>query len=930
MPPALTKILKNGHGIHLSSPPAAVRTDSEGKAMCSIELQPHMRPIEDDDDNLQQKMWNLSSFHSLDSCLLDTPASPLLSPCLQTSDSQCETMSLSSPNSLVNLLFFNKGSRDSHQVASVFPDVPDMFLAPGPEHNRQQACLLHGRSVAPECGPDGGDVHHSSLNLISVFPSYPQWEFTSQGHKHVFAPPPSLTWERAVGTGCPPPASAQPCIDRVNPDQLTSKAVLEEAAKAQLSRQIGLRSQAWRLRKRLETLLGEHAVRHCNQQLEGLAKHCQLGDLSFDCHDSSQESNKPHFPWLDSPIASSSFSEVEEFSHFSQVVLRGLQEGLDSEATASSSSDEEPEEEKIQNRISSISRSSCERQWLEDRAEISSRWSWLELRLAALEGNIQQLVDLSKRIRSTKSGVVLADSQPLTDRQIQQTLLKEMAGLSYSDPDNEPYSPTRLLHNIERQSAQLSQIVNSLISPLSFSPLSKQPQTWKDKGTLPSGQRGDNVFVPASSKKRRLGTRRLFKADLSCVCARTRPLVTYQKPRLFTFNSHSPGSPLDSGKSMTTLSSLLSSSCSSCSSCDPVASCSDPDCSSSRVLSSDTLNFQAHPVSSLTFGMPTYHHMKRILAREVWSQRPLVINSPANYKQHSSTPLHNSHKYKQHTRHHKSRVMGLSPIRLSVSTRGQHSKASQRKKKRRRIHRLLEEEEDVLYQLCDPEESSDDVLEESYTHASHKQVPRGFVRRRQGESVYNINNIVIPMPLAKVEKLQYKEILIPSWRVVDTQPLMEEPEKEGGQETGQAENLSDEVFAQRHLALERKEKSRWSSWDKRKHCRHPTRSGSRLLGSRGGMYTSGEESSVEWSCTQLDLDDSLRSEEWLPQTPWEPRVFPLDEVEEVALLSEKEVPLGFTAISSPSSTSKNSSSCPAPPQSSYATLPSVGHSKNSS
>lgn len=42
-----------------------------------------------------------------------------------------------------------------------------------------------------------------------------------------------------------------------------------------------------------------------------------------------------------------------------------------------------------------------------------------------------------------------------------------------------------------------------------------------------------------------------------------------------------------------------------------------------------------------------------------------------------------------------------------------------------------------------------------------------------------------------------------------------------------------------------------------------SRSGSRLLGSGGGMYTSGEESSVEWSCAQLDLDDSLRSEEWL-------------------------------------------------------------------
>lgn len=922
MAPALTKILKNGHGIHLSSPPATVRTDSDGRAMCSIELQPHMRPIDDDDNDLQQKMWNLA----LPFSLLDAPSNPPLSPCPQTSDSQCETMSLPSPNSLVSLLSFKKGSRDSHHVASVFPDVPDMFLVPGPEHNRQHICLPHGWSAAPECQPYGGDVYHSSLNLTSVCPPYPQWELTSQGHTHLFAPPPSLRQEKAAGMVCPPPVSAQPCIDRVSPDQLTSRAVLEEAVKAQFSRQTDLRSRALKLRKRLQILLGEQTVRHCNQQLEGLAKHSQDGDLSFDCLNSPQESSKLSFPWLELPIASSSFSEVGEFSHSNQVVLRGLQEALDSEATASSSSDEEPVEEKICSRISSISSSCCEKQWLEERAELSSRWTWLELRLAELEGRILQLEGVHKHIRSMKGRVVLADSQPLTDRQIQQTLLKEMAGLSCtaSDPDNEPCSPTRLLHNIERQSAQLSQIVNSLMPPLSFSPLSKQSQTCKDRRTLPSGQRGD-VFLPVSSKRKRLGTRRLFKADASCVCARTRPLVTYHKPRLFTFNSYGSGSPLHSRKSTATFSSSLSSSSCSCySSCDPIVSCSDPDCSSSGV-SSDTFSFRRHPVSSLSFGTPTSHHVKRVPGREVWSQRPLVVNSPANYKRHSSTPLHNSHEYKQNARHRKSRVMGLSPIRLLVSARSRHSKASQRRRKRRRIRRLLEDEEDALYQLCDPAESSDDVLEESYSHASHKQASQGFVRKRQGENVYNINNIVIPMPLVKVEKLQYKEILIPSWRVVDIQPLMEmEPEK--------AEALSDEVFAQRHLALEQKEKLRWSSWDKRKHRRRPTRSGSRLLGSGGGMYTSGEESSVEWSCAQLDLDDSLRSEEWLPQTPWEPRVFPLDEDKEGALLSDEQekVPYGCLGISSASSTSKNSNSQPAPSQACYATLPSGGQSKNSS
>lgn len=46
--------------------------------------------------------------------------------------------------------------------------------------------------------------------------------------------------------------------------------------------------------------------------------------------------------------------------------------------------------------------SSSERQWLEERVELSSRWSWLQLRLSELDGRIQQLVELHRNICSTK------------------------------------------------------------------------------------------------------------------------------------------------------------------------------------------------------------------------------------------------------------------------------------------------------------------------------------------------------------------------------------------------------------------------------------------------------------------------------------------------------------------------------------------------
>ncbi|KAG1958012.1 KAT8 regulatory NSL complex subunit [Pimephales promelas] len=82
------------------------------------------------------------------------------------------------------------------------------------------------------------------------------------------------------------------------------------------------------------------------------------------------------------------------------------------------------------------------------------------------------------------------------------------------------------------------------------------------------------------------------------------------------------------------------------------------------------------------------------------------------------------------------------------------------------------------------------------------------VRRRRGESPFDINNIVIPMSVAattRVEKLQYKEILTPRWREVDplAQPLAEEDDNIP------VEDLSDAMFSKHHQPCEDQERSRW-------------------------------------------------------------------------------------------------------------------------
>ncbi len=344
MAPALTKILKDGHGIHLSSPPASVRMDSDGVRS------DQMRSTDDGD---LQKMWlNLSSFPSLDSCLpvkpLADPTDPVLSPSPQASASRGQAVLFPSPASLLSLLSFSKSLRDSHQVASAFPGVPDMFLVPVPEHNSQEACLLQGRGASSECAPDGGDVHHSPLAFAILPPSYSHGKIKQQGYTPVFAPPPALTQEKVAGTGRPPPSSLQPCSGSVNSNQLASRVALEKAVKEQLSRQAGLQSRAQILKRRLQMLLGEHALRHCSQQLEGLQSRDQFGGLSLDGTDSAHPGVLPPQAGCDPrfPTASSALTELREFSRSSQAALRGLQEALDSEATASSSSDDEQEDDK--------------------------------------------------------------------------------------------------------------------------------------------------------------------------------------------------------------------------------------------------------------------------------------------------------------------------------------------------------------------------------------------------------------------------------------------------------------------------------------------------------------------------------------------------------------------------------------------------------
>lgn len=357
MAPALTKITKDGHGIHLSSPLASSNMDSDGGSMFSIELDPQMKLTE---DSYSQKMWlNLSSLPFLNSCvsksLLEFPDNSTLTPLLQASDGQYKTMFLPGPGSHLSFLSLNKSLKDPHQVAMVHPGAPDMFLVPVFEYNSQEASLQRRHSSGPGSGPDGGDVPQS------LPPPPPLCHGNIQPlHCPIVLNHPTAVPQGEVVLDRHLPAPVQPFGARWDLDQSLAEAVLKEAVGEQtqweLSRQADLLSRAGGLHRRLLAMLGEHVLLHYSLQLEGLKKRLQTRGSSSETLDSkpppaaqgcTASSNTSHPP-LEPSRPLSPFAKLREFGRSTQAVLRGLQEALDSDATASSSSDDEPEQVKNQ------------------------------------------------------------------------------------------------------------------------------------------------------------------------------------------------------------------------------------------------------------------------------------------------------------------------------------------------------------------------------------------------------------------------------------------------------------------------------------------------------------------------------------------------------------------------------------------------------
>uniref|UniRef100_A0A5F9C925 KAT8 regulatory NSL complex subunit 1 like n=1 Tax=Oryctolagus cuniculus TaxID=9986 RepID=A0A5F9C925_RABIT len=655
----------------------------------------------------------------------------------------------------------------------------------------------------------------------------------------------------------------------------------EEEVNARLlhcvSKQKILLSQARRTQKHLQMLLAKHVVKHYGQQMKFSVKH-QLPNMkifhepttimdntSAKCTEVKPEVNiltAENKLWNDTKngFAQCTAAEIQRFALSATGLLSHVEEGLDSDAT-DSSSDDDLDEYAIRKNVAV--NCSTEWKWLVDRARVGSRWTWLQAQISELEYKIQQLTDIHRHIRASKS-------------------------------------------------AQLTEIINSLIAPLNLSPtsspLSSKSCSHKCLANGISKSASENLDELSSSnswllnqrhsKKRRKDRTRLKSPSLTITntAARTRPLQSFHKRKLYRLSPAFYWTPQTlPSKEATLLNTTQMPSCLQSAS----AWSSYEHNPNSQILREHVseLDPAFHSVLSLPSDVPLHFHFETLFKKNE-IKGDLDENKFVGDCVIAPTAVHSTSLNQWRN--------GYSPTCKPQIRSESSTQLLQGRKKRHLSETALGEKtrfEEFAFQHTEPGSHNNFTAVSNVNIISRTQnsSSQNTTRRRlRSESSYDIDNIVIPMSLvapAKLEKLQYKEILTPSWRMVVLQPL---DEYNLGEEI---EDLSDEVFSLRHKKYEEREQARWSLWEQSKWHRRNSRAFSKhtegqdlLFKEYPSDFHSGQqcpaESTLKFSSENHDLcahgSPSLSESQEIKSLWWDRRAFPLKDEDTAALLCQDE------------------------------------------
>ncbi|XP_053196772.1 KAT8 regulatory NSL complex subunit 1-like isoform X2 [Scomber japonicus] len=611
------------------------------------------------------------------------------------------------------------------------------------------------------------------------------------------------------------------------------------------SRQAEIESRLRRLRKRLQVVQAKQVERHIQQQLGGFLDSA----LSRLLAGNRKEPTTPTATWRTGRHSSSNSRdglgrflksgamplELERLYLSGTANLHSAESAFDSDVTESSSGGDSDLEEEELTRVDIEQRhvkiwKRAESRYTVERAAIISHWNWLQAHISDLEYRIRQQTDIYRQIRASKGSVELGGVAP------------SAVPAGGTEVKAEPVN-TQDVGSERLEHTGSTHFTNA------------EPGPWK-------GQNGQPVNGVLSRMAEGADAKHQQPCDSTCVAARTRPLVSCRRRRLIQPNTV----PNLNGKAQR--SSCIQCNCRvnpSCVMCGgwPTPR-EDPQFELPTLERLSRLDLGVHPILSFpddvciglrlqqvmksqwqTKSLERSKPLKKLSLKHKLSsskekhkftnslmavrlghfknraEKPRTVDSSAGGGSSSSSAVLNTARLEGQAVCKTERLQGLStPL-------GPYDKNYSRKRLREpsldradSSPKLFLDSSSLCPTLANMHSSLHSPLTRQLSTSSENSTPLGPssqsvpntpqpIKRRRGESSFDINNIVIPMSVAattRVEKLQYKEILTPSWRAVDifSQPITEDENER------EVEDLSDAAFTQLHQPHEDQERTRWT------------------------------------------------------------------------------------------------------------------------
>ncbi|XP_076658901.1 non-specific lethal 1 isoform X1 [Halictus rubicundus] len=498
-----------------------------------------------------------------------------------------------------------------------------------------------------------------------------------------------------------------------------------------------------------------------------------FGGGSRDSLGSTSGTNSNRQPVFGTPPIKVKGDEVENMAGPLATQLHVVESNLDSDCTASSSGGESCDEMQSFNNPHqqhlSISKRAAWR-YAQDRAGVAARWTWLQAQISDLEYRIRQHNELQRHIRANKGLVILENAETVNGYS---GVLPGSTGRYNSLEGEPPASRTR-------------------------------PFVWSfyRKRKLLQVDRLHEV------------SKRAAKAStIRCNCDNVLPPCALCTGRLDPMQPQEPIEQMSVQERIALV---------------------DP---------------SYHPVLSFPDEITQGTHLEAIMKSVEWQQKMLRGNlritrlkdKDSNERRNKKLPGHRA-KYAARLRKSSSSILTARIKRKML--KGKRNRLGHDRSvhglSRKRVQKLPTEDDDDISALSSSSKHSSPVP--SPLHHTVTSTEKSAVKEKSSTShgrlrqnSYDIDNIVIPYSVAastRLEKLQYKEILTPKWRLCEETPkvdikngVMHRPSQDSD-----FEDMSDETIALRHERSEREENKRFMTYINMPHqsrMRHSRRTDSR-------------------------------------------------------------------------------------------------------